>query len=239
MSRWPGLPDETQLSWGTHKFHLLAEVHWQNGVRVIRIFIGIDGFKSRTSVRYPTQPTFGTYSETALQRIDYCVYAAGRVRSQCSARCSCLNGAHRAFGPPLHRRALHSTCLPRKHCHDLAESDDISEVQIGIRLLPVLVNFWEDFGGVQFYVNAALGPGQQLENFYTHLGIRNYYKRWVRGVWSQMAAVTAPSRIHICQQATLCGATQQTPTACWHRPQLLSSVYQRVAALNCWCDTCS
>jgi hypothetical protein len=62
-------------------------------------------------------------------------------------------------------------------------------VQVGIRLLPVLVNFWEDFGGVQFYVNAALGPGQQPENFYTHLGIRNYFKRWVRGVgvsWRQL-----------------------------------------------------
>jgi hypothetical protein len=59
----------------------LHAVHWQNGVRVIRIFIGIDGYKSKTPVQYPTQPTFGKYSETALRRIDYCFYAAGRVRS--------------------------------------------------------------------------------------------------------------------------------------------------------------
>lgn len=53
-------------------------------------------------------------------------------------------------------------------------------MQIGIRLIPVLVNWWEDFGGVQFYVDSAVGAGRAPENFYTHLGIRNYFKKWVR-----------------------------------------------------------
>ena len=62
--------------------HGLRAAPWQNGVRVIRIFPGIDGFKSNTPVQYPTQPTFGQYSEPVLQRIDYCFYAASRVRQQ-------------------------------------------------------------------------------------------------------------------------------------------------------------
>lgn len=92
-------------------------------------------------------------------------------------------------------------------------------MQIGIRLLPVLVNFWADFGGVQFYVNAALGPGKPPENFYTHLGIRNYFKRWVRALRSQLTAVTngLPSG----RRLSVCGTTQHTPTACWRCPAVL------------------
>jgi endo-1,4-beta-mannosidase len=62
----------------------------------------------------------------------------------------------------------------------LGSTQPLACVQIGIRLIPVLVNFWDDFGGVQFYVNSALGAGKAPENFYTHLGIRNYFKQWVR-----------------------------------------------------------
>lgn len=79
----------------TWVYAVRAAVHWQNGVRAIRVFIGIDGFKSKTPVQYPTQPKMGVYSETALRRLDYCVYAAGRV--SCSERHS-LASHHNGTG---------------------------------------------------------------------------------------------------------------------------------------------
>lgn len=115
----------------TSQIDQMMAVHWQNGVRVIRIFGAIDGYKSQTSVAYPTQTKLGVFSETALQRLDYCVYAAGKV---------------------------------------------------GIRLIPTLVNFWADFGGIQFYVNSVLGAGKMPENFYTNLAIRNAFKTWLRKI---------------------------------------------------------
>jgi hypothetical protein len=103
-------------------------------------------------------------------------------------------------------------------------------VQIGIRLLPVLVNFWEDFGGIQFYVNAALGPGKPPESFYTHLGIRNYFKRWVRGFVCRLTTVPDASRTVDRHQSSLCGATQHTsnPAGVTHSlPALTSGVLLR------------
>lgn len=53
-------------------------------------------------------------------------------------------------------------------------------MQVGIRLLVVLTNFWPQFGGAPFYVNNTVGRGADVEKFYTDPRPRAAFKLWVR-----------------------------------------------------------
>lgn len=60
------------------------QVHWNNGVRVMRVFGHSEGFGTPTDspLKNPIQPRIGTFNEAALRRFDYALYAAGKVRNE-------------------------------------------------------------------------------------------------------------------------------------------------------------
>mmetsp|Transcript_2656 Transcript_2656/g.7895 ORF Transcript_2656/g.7895 Transcript_2656/m.7895 type:complete len:654 (-) Transcript_2656:3455-5416(-) len=59
----------------------MMQVHWNNGVRVMRVFGHSEGFGTPTDspLKNPIQPRIGTFNEAALRRFDYALYAAGKV----------------------------------------------------------------------------------------------------------------------------------------------------------------
>ncbi len=50
-------------------------------IQVLRIFGHSDGYGTTMPVAYPTQPTVGTFSETALKRYDFAMDALAKVRT--------------------------------------------------------------------------------------------------------------------------------------------------------------
>lgn len=58
----------------------VCAAHWANGVRVVRVYGHSDGYGTVLKTTNPIQPTLGDFSEKALQRYDFAVDAAGKVR---------------------------------------------------------------------------------------------------------------------------------------------------------------
>lgn len=58
----------------------------------------------------------------------------------------------------------------------------VAAAQQGIRLILVLTNYWPFVGGMQKWVDNGIGPGNDLELFYTDPVLRDYYKKWVRHI---------------------------------------------------------
>lgn len=50
----------------------------------------------------------------------------------------------------------------------------------GIRLVVPLVNNWQDYGGMQLYIQQLVGSGQPASTFYTNSACKNAYKNYVK-----------------------------------------------------------
>uniref|UniRef100_A0A1D1ZTE6 mannan endo-1,4-beta-mannosidase n=1 Tax=Auxenochlorella protothecoides TaxID=3075 RepID=A0A1D1ZTE6_AUXPR len=60
----------------------------------------------------------------------------------------------------------------------------------GIRLVLVFTNFEPFYGGIQWYVNEAVGQGQSKNLFYTHPNCKLYYKKYVNMLINRRNTVT-------------------------------------------------
>ena len=69
-----------------------------------------EGYGTSLPIKYPIQPKLGVFSETALQRYDFAVYAAGKVFRQ-----SCIANALPALSCFLIRKAPNASA-PLRFC---------------------------------------------------------------------------------------------------------------------------
>ena len=53
-------------------------------------------------------------------------------------------------------------------------------LQIGLRVILTMTNYYSEFGGVQFYVDATLGSSYAPETFYYASASLAAYQNWVR-----------------------------------------------------------
>ena len=53
-------------------------------------------------------------------------------------------------------------------------------VQIGLRVILTMTNFYGEYGGISFYVDSTLGSGYQSDVFYYESLPLAAYRKWVR-----------------------------------------------------------
>eukprot|EP00884_Botryococcus_braunii_P020646 jgi/Botrbrau1/7265/Bobra.0318s0004.1 len=62
--------------------------------------------------------------------------------------------------------------------------------QNGIRLIIPFVNYWKEFGGMQWYVDEVLGAGKPLEAFYTDTKVKTAFKNYITMIINRVNSFT-------------------------------------------------
>lgn len=130
------------LKWimSENEVSVMFREHAQRGVTAMRVF----AHSSFDSVSSPMMPSFGTYNEDAIKRLDLALALAA---------------------------------------------------QNGIRLILVLGNYWPFLGGMQQWVDKGVGPGRDIELFFTDPFLKKSYKDWVQHLVTRTNVLTGQKYI--------------------------------------------